>query len=48
MTFKVLTDDTKRVISCSHIHSALNANERNLRLDPLNDDDTKDQLRKFV
>ena len=48
MTFKILTDDTKRVISRSHVRSALNPKERNLRLDPLNDDDTKDLLRKFV
>jgi len=48
MTFKILTDDTQRVIPRSHVRSALNANERNLRLDPLNDNDTKDQLRKFV
>ena len=48
MTFKILTDDTRKVIARSHVRSALNPNERNLRLDPLNGDDTKDLLRKFV
>ena len=33
LTFKVLTDDTKKIIHRSRIRSALNPNERNLRVD---------------
>jgi hypothetical protein len=38
MTFKILTDDTHKVISCSNLHSACDPNERNLSIDPLNTD----------
>jgi hypothetical protein len=38
MTFKVLTDDTNKIIFRSNIRSALDPKSRNLRLDPLNDD----------
>jgi hypothetical protein len=37
MTYKILTDDTRRIIHHSNIHSAADPNARNLRLDPLND-----------
>jgi hypothetical protein len=37
MTYKILTDDTRRIIHCSNIHSAADPNARNLCLDPLND-----------
>jgi hypothetical protein len=37
MTYKILTDDTRRIIHHSNIRSAANPNARNLRLDPLND-----------
>jgi hypothetical protein len=37
MTYKVLTDDTPRIIHGSNIRSAADPNARNLRLDPLND-----------
>lgn len=33
LTFKILTDDTKKVIHRSRIHSALDPKERNLRID---------------
>ena len=39
MTFKVLTDDTKKVIYHSELCSALPSNARNLRLDPLSGED---------
>ena len=39
MTFKVLTDDTKKIIYHSNIRLALDPKSRNLRLDPLNDDE---------
>lgn len=48
MTFKVLTDDTRKVIYRSSVRSALSAQERNLRLDPLNDTPVGDKLREFV
>jgi hypothetical protein len=38
MTFKILTDDTKRIIHRSNIRSALDPHSRNLRMDLLNDD----------
>ena len=34
LTFKILTDDTKKVIFHSRIRSALKPNEKNLRMDP--------------
>jgi hypothetical protein len=37
MTYKILMDDTRRIIHHSNICSAANPNARNLRLDPLND-----------
>ncbi len=47
MTFKILTDDTRRVISRGRLRSALNPQERNLRLDPLNDD-TSTPIQEFI
>ena len=38
MTFKVLIDDTRKIIYRSNIWSALDLKGRNLRLDPINDD----------
>jgi len=38
MTFKILTDDTKRVIYRSNIRSAADPDTKNKRLDPLNAD----------
>jgi hypothetical protein len=38
MTFKILTDDTQRVIHRSNIRSARDPTARNLRIDPLNDE----------
>ena len=38
MTFKILTDDTNRIIHRSNIRSATDPNARNLRIDPLNDE----------
>jgi hypothetical protein len=38
MTYKILTDDTRRIIHHSNIRSAADPNARNLRLDPLNDE----------
>jgi hypothetical protein len=35
MTFKILTDDTKKVIFRSNVRSALYPNAKNLRLDPI-------------
>ena len=35
MTFKILTDDTNKIIFRSNIRSALDPNAKNLRLDPL-------------
>jgi hypothetical protein len=37
MTYKILTDDTSRIIHRSNIRSVADPNVRNLRLDPLND-----------
>jgi hypothetical protein len=37
MTYKILTDDTRRIIHHSNIRSAADPNVRNLHLDPLND-----------
>ena len=48
MTFKVLTDDTQKVIYRSNIRSALSPLARNLRIDPLNDDGSPDQLKQFI
>jgi hypothetical protein len=36
MTYKILTDDTHRIIHHSNIHLAADCNARNLRLDLLN------------
>ena len=38
MTFKILTDNTKKIIYRSNIRSALDPKSRNLRMDLLNDD----------
>jgi hypothetical protein len=38
MMFKILMDDTRKIIYCSNIHSALDPDSRNLRMEPLNDD----------
>jgi hypothetical protein len=38
MTYKILTDDTRRIIHRSNIRSAADPNARNLHLDPLNDE----------
>jgi hypothetical protein len=38
MTYKILMDDTCRIIHRSNIHSATDPNARNVRLDPLNDE----------
>jgi hypothetical protein len=38
MTYKILTDDTHRIIHRSNIRLAADPNARNLRLDPLNDE----------
>ena len=38
MTFKVLTDDTLKVIHWLNIHSACDPTAKNLCLDPLNED----------
>ncbi len=38
MTYKILTDDTRRIIHRSNIRSAADPNARNLRLDLLNDE----------
>jgi hypothetical protein len=39
MTFKILTDNTLKVIHWSNVRSALNPDEKNLRLDPLEPSD---------
>ena len=38
MTFKILTDDTRKIIYRSNIRSAVDPKSRNLRMEPLNDD----------
>jgi hypothetical protein len=38
MTYKILTDDTRRIIHRSNIRSVADPNARNLRLDTLNDE----------
>jgi hypothetical protein len=38
MTYKILTDDTRRIIHRSNIHLVADPNARNLHLDPLNDE----------
>jgi hypothetical protein len=38
MTYKILTDDTRRIIHRSNIRSVADPNARNLHLDPLNDE----------
>jgi hypothetical protein len=38
MTYKILTDDTRRIIHRSNIRSAADPNARSLHLDPLNDE----------
>ena len=49
LTFRILTDDTKKVIERSRVRSALDPASRNLRLDPLNDSiKSPDQLKEFV
>ena len=35
MTFKILTDDTQKIIHWSNVHSALDPNEPNLHVDPI-------------
>jgi hypothetical protein len=35
MTFKILTDDTNKILFCSNVRSALDPKAKNLRLDPL-------------
>jgi hypothetical protein len=37
MMFKVLTDDTRKILYCLNIRSAVDLKTRNLRMDPLND-----------
>ena len=37
LTFKILTEDTNKVIYWSEIRSATKPNERNLRVDPIDD-----------
>ena len=44
MTFKVLTDDTQRVICRSGIRSALDTASSNLRLDPIDGE----SMRQFI
>jgi hypothetical protein len=46
MTFKILTDDTRKIIYRSNIRSALDPKSRNLRMDPLNDDPILDPIIK--
>jgi hypothetical protein len=48
MTYKILTDDTHRIIHGSNIRLVADPNARNLRLDPLNDKPPEDirSLRK--
>jgi hypothetical protein len=46
MTFKILTNDTWKIIYHSNIHSALDPKSRNLRMDPLNDDPILDPIIK--
>ena len=46
MTFKILTDDTRKIIYRSNIRSALDPKSRNLRMDPLNDDPILDPVIK--
>jgi hypothetical protein len=38
MTFKILMDDTKKIIHCSNVHSALSKEDQNFKVDLLNDD----------
>jgi hypothetical protein len=38
MTYKILMDDTRRIIHCSNIRSAADPNARNLHLDLVNDE----------
>jgi hypothetical protein len=38
MTFKILMDDTKKIIHCSNVHSALSKEDQNLKVDLSNDD----------
>jgi hypothetical protein len=44
MTFKVLTDNTQKVICCSNIRSALSSTAPNLCLDPIDGE----SLQKYV
>ena len=41
MTFKILTDDTKKIIYHSEVRSALDHNTTNLRIDDIFRDQTK-------
>ena len=45
LTYKILTDDTKKVIYRSRIRSALTEGERNLRVDPLGSKDVPSVLK---
>ena len=45
LTYKVLTDNTKKVICRSRIRSALTEGEHNLRVDPLDSKDVPSVLR---
>jgi hypothetical protein len=46
MTFKILTDDTWKIIYCSYICSALDPRSWNLRMEPLNNDPILDPVIK--
>jgi hypothetical protein len=46
MTFKILTDDTLKVIHQSNVRSALNLHAKNLRLDPLEPGDVASSIVK--
>jgi hypothetical protein len=46
MTFKILTDNTLKVIHRSNVRSALNPDEKNLRLDPLEPSDVANPIVK--
>jgi hypothetical protein len=44
MTFKILTHDTRKIIYCSNISSALDPDSWNFRMEPLNDDKVLAQI----
>jgi len=48
MTFKVLTDDTNKIIFCSSICSALKEGERNIRLDSFGGEETNKPINEVV